>query len=228
MKRGVAILLSGMCALSGLAQANAQDVLSELYGQGVHAYFAGRLDEAEQSFNEAINAGSQDPRVYFFRGLTQAKRSGEVAGIQDYQTAAELEATSKRSVPSDVISKSLTRIQGRQRLEIEKARGAARLAARGQQALLRREAEAAAAAQNRAGAAALPAVDGNVITGGAIQGDAKEMAAQPNVAPEVVPPVANQQPAVPEKAVDPFKDDAPQPAPTEQPKPAEDPFDPFK
>ncbi len=173
MKRITSILLSGVVAMLGSSLASGQDILAELYGQGVHAYFAGNLDGAEQLLNQAIDSGSQDPRVYYFRGLTQARRGGAGAGQADYQTGAEIEATGKRSVPSDVISKSLTRIQGAQRLEIEKARNAARLAAKIQQALMRRAAEEAAAANPSLNGQGMAPIEPGTIGGGLMQGNRK-------------------------------------------------------
>ncbi len=226
MKRISSILLSGVVAMLGSSLASGQDILAELYGQGVHAYFAGNLDGAEQLLNQAIDSGSQDPRVYYFRGLTQARRGGAGAGQADYQTGAEIEATGKRSVPSDVISKSLTRIQGAQRLEIEKARNAARLAAKIQQALMRRAAEEAAAANPSLNGQGMAPIEPGTIGGGLMQGNPQDM-------PKAnTPPVESLPPANAElsgdKAVDPFKDDAP--APATEPAPATQPTadDPFK
>ena len=49
----------------------AQDALLEdLYGRGVHAFFAQRIPDAFNALNAAIASGSRDPRAYYFRGLT--------------------------------------------------------------------------------------------------------------------------------------------------------------
>ena len=50
----------------------AQDPLDEMYGQAVHSYFRGDRGHAEELLNEIIDAGSQDPRAYYFRGLCQS------------------------------------------------------------------------------------------------------------------------------------------------------------
>ena len=223
MKRVFAILLSGFCLCAGSSQASGQDALVELYGHGVHAYFSGNLEAAEQAFNQAIDSGSQDPRVYYFRGLTQTRRGGFGAGQGDFQTGAELEATSKRSVPSDQISKSLTRIQGVARIELEKARASARLVAKLQQSMMRRAEEEAAASTlpGLRNPGMTPSVDPGALSGGMMNGQSQPMPKTSPVPEVVAPPSGN-----PGDTNDPFKDDTPAtPPPTETPKvPTDDPF----
>ncbi len=50
------------------AQSPAEDlVLSQLYGSGVHRYFAGDTTNAHSDFTAAITGGTNDPRPYYFR-----------------------------------------------------------------------------------------------------------------------------------------------------------------
>jgi hypothetical protein len=101
------------------------DVLDELYGAGVHAYFAGNTEKSQELLNDVINAGSNDPRAYFFRGLALAKSQGDLqAGMADFEEGARLEVQRNRGRE---VSDSLQRIQGPMRLAIEKARKNARL-----------------------------------------------------------------------------------------------------
>jgi hypothetical protein len=111
----------------------AQDILEQMYGSGVHAFFSGRGDQATEIFDEVINAGSQDPRVHYFRGLAQIQSQGGMveAGIADFEHAAQLEVTSRTSAN---VARALQRIQGPTRIAIEKARARARLAAKSLQA----------------------------------------------------------------------------------------------
>jgi Flp pilus assembly protein TadD len=87
---GIAVLLM----LGPAVSANrAQDsLLQEMYGQGVHAYFAGKYDQAHELFSTAIDQGSQDPRCHYFRGLTYAKLGRPDEAEADYKRGAELEA----------------------------------------------------------------------------------------------------------------------------------------
>ena len=112
----------------GLGQ---QEVLTRLYGTGVHAYFAGETKEAYEYFNTAVEGGSRDPRVVFFRGLTflQLGRPDEAAA--DFETAAALEMADTEGFFN--VGRSLQRIQGRSRAKIELARSKARVIAAQQQ-----------------------------------------------------------------------------------------------
>ncbi|MFY7875602.1 MAG: tetratricopeptide repeat protein, partial [Pirellula sp.] len=107
--------------------ASAQDPRDEMYGKAVHAFFRGDVDHAELLLNDAIAAGTVDPRAYIFRGLCLS-RNGIEAGTADFQKAADLEINGARKVVN--VGQALQRIQGPVRAEIEKARLNARLAAR--------------------------------------------------------------------------------------------------
>lgn len=120
-----ALVLAGMSALPGQAQDN---VLGELYGQGVHAYFAGDVRTAHEMLTNAIQQGSVDPRCFYFRGLAYARLGRPDESSADFKKGAELEAGNADRVFQ--ISESLQRIQGRSRVQIEKYRQMARLTVR--------------------------------------------------------------------------------------------------
>jgi hypothetical protein len=108
--------------------ASAQDtLLSELYGQGVHAYFSGDHERAHQLLTMAIDQGSRDPRTFYFRGLAYHRLGRPEEGVDDFKRGAELEAAGE-AVQIDVGS-SLQRVQGPTRLELENYRYRARLTA---------------------------------------------------------------------------------------------------
>lgn len=103
------------------------DALNELYGNGVHAYNGGNYLEAYNQLTAAIKNHSEDPRVYYYRGLSYLRLGRPQEADADFASAAKLEM-------SDIdrfynVSKALERIQGRARLQIERHRSAARLAA---------------------------------------------------------------------------------------------------
>ena len=117
-----------MCAaLVGFAGASRGDVLDEIYGKGVHAFFGGDLFRSQQLLDLAIESGSQDPRVHFFRGLVASRLSGSDEAASHYQRGSELEVAGRRAVSLD---RALQRIQGPERHLIEEARMMARLQAR--------------------------------------------------------------------------------------------------
>lgn len=103
-------------------------VLAELYGRGVHAYFARDFQQAHQFLTMAIDKGTQDPRVYYFRGLTYAMTGRPQEAEADFRKGAELEAADVDNYYN--VSRALQRVQGSIRLTLEKHRQQARLEAR--------------------------------------------------------------------------------------------------
>jgi tetratricopeptide (TPR) repeat protein len=103
------------------------DVLNELYGSGVHAFNSGYYRQAYDDLTMAVRSGSQDPRVFYFRGLTYLQLGRPQEARADFRKGAALEmADNDRFYP---VSKSLERIQGRARQQIESYRSSARLVA---------------------------------------------------------------------------------------------------
>lgn len=129
MKRVLKLFAVPICVLGMGTISLAQDILESYYGRGVHAYFAGNGQLAEELLNDVINAGSKDARAYYFRGLSQVLTQGGMPeiGTADFEQAAQLELSGKHSAD---ISKALTRIQGPTRMAIEQIRAKARLAAK--------------------------------------------------------------------------------------------------
>jgi len=122
---GIAVLLTlGPAVTVNQAQ---DSLLQELYGQGVHAYFSGRYEEAHEFFSKAIEQGTQDPRCYYFRGCVYAKLGRPDEAEADFKSGGEFEA-SGAAVQINV-GQALQRIQGPIRLQLEEHRYAARLAA---------------------------------------------------------------------------------------------------
>ena len=125
MKRIIA-LFSLVLVGSFTSAVNAQGVMDEVYGRGVHAYFAGDDAKAIEWLESVIAAGSQDPRVYYFRALANIRQGGGSfeTGLEDVRQAALLEITSGRVVN---VSRALERIQGETRRQIEDVRLKVRL-----------------------------------------------------------------------------------------------------
>lgn len=132
------LLFAFALLLSGGSSVWAQLVGSgELYGEGVHRYFARDYQGADELLSRAIESGSQDPRAYYFRGLSREMFGG--GGETDFDEGARLEA-SGRSGP--MIGYSLARVQGMSRTKLEKARRNARVLAAQQRALMQQAAPA--------------------------------------------------------------------------------------
>ena len=101
---------------------------AELYGHGLHAYFAGDYDSAVTLLSESIEKNGSDPRAYYFRGLALASKSGLEAGLPDLTKGADIEVN-QADRPVYDINGALQRVQGSLRLELEKVRAATRKAA---------------------------------------------------------------------------------------------------
>ncbi|MCE9546547.1 MAG: hypothetical protein K8T25_13655 [Planctomycetia bacterium] len=110
------------------SSASAQDaVLAQLYGQGVHEYNSGNYAQAHERLTAAVNAGSPDPRVFYFRGLSYLQLGRQDEASADFKRASELEvADVNRVYPVD---KALERVQGSTRMGMEAYRMQARVAA---------------------------------------------------------------------------------------------------
>lgn len=123
----VAILGLMAASLSVAPPAKGQDaaVLSDLYGSGVHAYFAHDYSKARELLSSAIDQGSRDPRCYYFRSMVNLRMGYEDMARRDMETGAELESRDVNSFYP--VAQSLQRVQGRGRLMLQKARQQARL-----------------------------------------------------------------------------------------------------
>ena len=101
---------------------------AQLYGRGLHAYFAGDYDSAVTLLSASIDKNGSDPRAYYYRGLALAGKSGLEAGLPDLTKGADIEVN-QADRPVYDINGALQRVQGSLRLELEKVRAATRKAA---------------------------------------------------------------------------------------------------
>lgn len=74
-----------LASLTTNAVLRAQDSteITALYGRGVHAFFAGSTTKAEEAFAQCIAAGSTDPRVYYFRGISLLREGRQSEAEED-------------------------------------------------------------------------------------------------------------------------------------------------
>ncbi|MGQ9605848.1 MAG: hypothetical protein ACUVTW_06575 [Thermogutta sp.] len=127
MLRKLLLVIAGSMVLCSAASFAQDAVLAYFYGKAVHRYFARDYAGAFEYFNKAIENGSNDPRCYYFRGLTYLSLGREEEAREDFQQGAKMEMLDTSQVVS--VSKALERIQGRTRLMIEEYREDARLQA---------------------------------------------------------------------------------------------------
>src|SRR5690349_811818 len=109
-----------LVAVLSFRPAVAQDSpeLTEIYGRGVHNYFGGQVTLSDDQFSEVINAGSTDPRVYYFRGLARLRTGRQHEAEQDLAVGASYEARDPGA--SGAIGRALTRVQGSNRQLVER------------------------------------------------------------------------------------------------------------
>jgi hypothetical protein len=101
--------------------------LDQIYGEGVHAFFAGEHDHAVNALTAAIDGGFNDARAYYFRGLAHCRMGNGVQGEEDFEQGAALESEEPDVTPA--VSRAIQRVQGQTRLKLEFYRTKARLAA---------------------------------------------------------------------------------------------------
>ncbi len=222
MKRLLSVTAVIIAASANISLAQ-NPVLSEVFGRGVHKYFAGDLQGAHESLTQAIEAGSEDPRAYYFRGLVNAATGRTDEAESDYRTGAQYEVNSPMA---GLVGQSLRRIQGSNRLELEKVRQEVRLQQRGNvnaaaqaKAQELRQVEPQVLRQGRGAAGGAAGMAPGV--GGAAGTDNPFRAGAAPAAPQVVNPDALKDPF----ADDPANPSTPAPAGNnDMPAPAADPF----
>ena len=136
MSRSIVLLVGGLASLSA-ASLFAQDaVLGQQYGSGVHAYFMGDAEGAYERLTAAVQGGSKDPRVFYFRGLAYLRLGRPQEAAMDFRKGADLESKDINRFYN--VGKALERVQGSERLELENYRVDARMAALEQAEKLRK------------------------------------------------------------------------------------------
>ena len=136
MFRSIVLLVGGLASLSTASLLAQNAVLGQKYGQGVHDYFAGNSLKAYEQLTAAVEGGSKDPRVYYFRGLAYLKLGRGPEASQDFRKGSELETSDVNKFYN--VSKALERVQGSARVNLECYRVDARMAAMERAAKLRK------------------------------------------------------------------------------------------
>ena len=99
-----------------------------IYGKGVHAFFDQNYVKAIMILSQADEIESSDPRAYYFLGLAFLRQNKTEDAEHYFRKAAQLEFGG-RSLRDYDVSESLRRIQGAERLLLEKIRTAERIKA---------------------------------------------------------------------------------------------------
>lgn len=124
-KFALSLSAAGLLLLTAQTSTAQNAVLSEMYGRGVHAYYAGDMDEALENLTMAIDNEIQDPRAYYFRGMVHHVTGRPEQAESDWQAGATMEASGRGAA----IGRSLSRFQGSARVKLESIRQKAKLQA---------------------------------------------------------------------------------------------------
>ncbi len=127
MFRSVVSLVVALVLFSSRQLGAQEAVLGQLYGSGVHAYFAEDYLKAHQYFTSAIDGHTQDPRCFYFRGLALRKLGRTQDAEIDFQQGAKLESAIDPTRAYNV-ARGLERVQGPERTALEQFRMEARMA----------------------------------------------------------------------------------------------------
>jgi len=121
----IATIAAGLAAGQLLA-GEMPPALATGYGNGVHAFNEGDYQCSYDELSRVIEAGSNDPRAFYFRGLAALKLGRVDEADADFQQGANLEAD---GLGGRAVSRALERIQGCDRLKLEQFRSQARVSA---------------------------------------------------------------------------------------------------
>ena len=121
------LLAGGLVSLCAATTSAGNAVLGQEYGSGVHAFFTGDNIAAHERLTAAIKGGSKDPRAFYFRGLVYLKLGRGPEAVMDFRHGAELESKDFNQFYN--VGKALERVQGGARIELERYRVKARMAA---------------------------------------------------------------------------------------------------
>ena len=113
---------SGVAVAAAASQSAAMDASTGL-GAGMHAFHGGQYGESFEWLSGVIAAGSKDPRAFYFRGLAARRCGREYEAEADFLEGARLEASGEGGRN---IGRALERVQGADRLLLERYRAKAR------------------------------------------------------------------------------------------------------
>jgi hypothetical protein len=120
MLRKIAFVM-GVLLWLGAAHLPADELLLEqFYGNGVHSYNQGDFRGAYDALTSAVDGGTNDPRVFYFRGLTYLQLGRDPEAKSDFEKGAELEVGDSADVYP--VNRSLERVQGSARKILEQYR----------------------------------------------------------------------------------------------------------
>ncbi|MDO4571712.1 MAG: hypothetical protein Q4D38_15130, partial [Planctomycetia bacterium] len=111
---------------SALGQGVDNLILHRTYGLGIHEYNQHDYEAAFNTFTKCVDGKTQNPCVYYYRGLCLIQLGRPEAAEVDFQKGADLEMSASSNMQTQ-IGYDLQKVQGGVRLLLEKHRAEAKL-----------------------------------------------------------------------------------------------------
>ncbi len=70
-----------------------------VYGDGVHSFYAGDFQQSHNYLSQVVDLGTDDPRVYYFRGLSALQLGKRKAADADFKRELALKQNVGTCVP---------------------------------------------------------------------------------------------------------------------------------
>lgn len=122
---GLGLVLAAATFAFGTARAEVNEkILTDVYAQGLKAFYAGQYTQAHDVLTQAIDGGTKDPRPFYIRGVSNLRLGRTANAKADFEAGAAIEGRD-----FDVfynVSTALERIQGGERRMLESYRASGR------------------------------------------------------------------------------------------------------
>jgi hypothetical protein len=92
MRKPVAIFAVLMVCVVCRTSPAEDPAVAAAYGAGVHGYYAGNFQQSHDTLSRVVSIGTDDPRVYYFRGLAALRLGRRDEAIADFSEGVDLEA----------------------------------------------------------------------------------------------------------------------------------------
>ncbi|MDO4551642.1 MAG: hypothetical protein Q4C96_10380, partial [Planctomycetia bacterium] len=109
------------------AEKDQVQILQKMFASGVNKYNSGKFKDAYDDLSKCIHLKTENPSIYYFRGLALLQLGREEDAAEDFKIGANMEIKNPKSQTK--IGYDLINVQGALRLKLEEYRTDAKLAA---------------------------------------------------------------------------------------------------
>ena len=122
------VMASALISVPSFAQTGDSPIIYQTFGRGIHYYNAQDFENAFNELTKCVENGTQNPSVYYFRGLALMNLGREEDAAIDFKSGADLELKATTNTQKQ-IGYDLQFVQGPLRQTLETYRSSAKLAA---------------------------------------------------------------------------------------------------